>query len=115
MFIRAVFSVILCLVFAGLLIAPLVIVECWDDITDWCKERKSRKPTIKLPCNAGDVVWFETYSDRGINGGLKPHEVLDFKVYAVVSSDRGYPCDIDISEFGKTVFLTKKGANTNEK
>lgn len=76
---------------------------------------KTNPPTITLPCNAGDVVWFETYSDKGINGGLKPHEVLDFKVYAVVSSDRGYPCDIDISEFGKTVFLTKKGANTNEK
>lgn len=76
---------------------------------------KPRRPTIKLPCNIGDAVWFDTYSGRGINEGLKPHEVLDFKVYAVVSSDRGYPCDIDISEFGKTVFLTKKGADTNEK
>lgn len=76
---------------------------------------KDENPTIKLPCNTGDVVWFETYNNKGIYNGLKPHEVLDFKVYAVVSSDRGYPCDIDISEFGKTVFLTKKGANTNEK
>ena len=95
-----------------------VTVIVWDDIKDWYKKRKPRrphKPTIKLPCNVGDVVWFDTYSDKGINGGLKPHEVLDFKVYAVVSSDRGYPCDINTSEFGKTVFLTKKGANTNEK
>ena len=76
---------------------------------------KPRRSTIKLPCNVGDVIWFETYSGRGINEGLKPHEVLDFKVYAVVQSDRGYPCDINISEFGKTVFLTKKGAKTNEK
>ncbi len=66
---------------------------------------------LKLPCAVGDTVYVKMQS-----GGYAEAEVRDFSYFlscgfcVVVTSDKFNKQHIPLTEFGKTVFLTKESA-----
>lgn len=79
------------------------------------KEAEEQGKLLKLPCAVGDTVYvkmqFEGYAEA---------EVRDFTYFLtcgfciVVTSDKFDKQNLPFSEFGKTIFLTRKEAELKE-
>ena len=66
---------------------------------------------IVPPCKVGDTVWFETYEKNGsVFVGIQPHTVDRIDVDCVVGTQKFVETRLPSWSFGKTVFLTKEGA-----
>ena len=82
-----------------------------ENFAEW-KEAEEQGKLLKLPCAVGDTVYvkmqFEGYAEA---------EVRDFTYFLtcgfciVVTSDKFDKQNLPFSEFGKTIFLTRKAAN----
>ena len=85
-----------------------------ENFAEW-KEAEEQGKLLKLPCAVGDTVYvkmqFEGYAEA---------EVRDFTYFLtcgfciVVTSDKFCKQNLPFSEFGKTIFLTRKEAELKE-
>ncbi len=85
-----------------------------ENFAEW-KEAEEQGKLLKLPCAVGDTVYvkmqFEGYAEA---------EVRDFTYFLtcgfciVVTSDKFDKQNLPFSEFGKTIFLTRKEAELKE-
>lgn len=77
------------------------------------EDRIENGTLIELPCKVGDTVYFETYMG-GIDVGIHGHEVVGFKIDALVKRDGAIiATEVPITKFGNDVFLTKEEAESN--
>ena len=85
-----------------------------------CPKFKDESRFVELPCNVGDTVYY--FSHRPFNLSLLPNTIYKADVVRIVTTRLGtsvviqihndYGCTEvpQISDFGKTVFLTKEEA-----
>ena len=70
---------------------------------------------IKLPCKVGDKVYFNTWVG-GVNVGIQEHQVIGFNLSVISKRKQSVvSTELPISDFGKTVFLTKEEAEAKLK
>lgn len=79
-----------------------------DMIAEWCEAYDQGK-LIVSPCAVGDTVYYKTY-EKGEYVGIKPHRVDHIRTFAVTTDKNGLDTPVWITEFGKSVFLTREKA-----
>lgn len=83
--------------------------ETWERLKAY--ENLEEQGRLKvLPCRIGDTVYFRTYAKNAtVDLGIQPHEVTNISV--TITCGKGiHTVAIPLSDFGKTVFLTREEA-----
>lgn len=69
-----------------------------------CPKFKDKSKFIELPCKVGEKIYINFWG-----GNAVPHEVKDISIYINAFQEENM-CTCRISDFGKTVFLTREEA-----
>ncbi len=97
-----------------------------DKYHDGCEHFKARSAFMELPCNLGDPVYIIANLKNGnpshimeqkctgihITEKVFKHRAEKAHRYLVVRSDIGFAQHVPFTEFNKTVFFTRKKAET---